>query len=57
VRRPRLRARLRDSAGYQQGPNPEGKVPADLLASMSAEDCHKDCHKDDFERETENLSS
>ena len=31
-----------DSTGYQQGPNLEGKVPADLLASLSAEGCHKD---------------
>ncbi len=30
-----------DSAGYQQGPNLEGKVPADLMASLTAEDCRK----------------
>jgi hypothetical protein len=30
-----------DSAEYRQGPNLAGKVPADLLAPLSAEDCHR----------------
>ncbi len=41
-----------NSAEYRQGPDLSGKVPADLLASLSAEDCHND----DLMGSAENLS-